>query len=493
MHRSSFVFESSRPLFFLAALIALGPLSACKGGGGPDDGNDSGDSSDTGGGEVITSGDIQVDGADALTTDPESTDVQFCTVADQIYVAWIDNRSGTDNVWLNRSTDAGETWLDEPVNASQSDGEVTNPSLACYAGSAWLAWEDSRGSEFGNESVWTSRSTDGGATWGTPISIGLTTDFEHDANDPMIAARGSNVVVAWAANPGGGFDIYTTASHDGGETFGDPVAVESDNAGASYSARPQVVFMASDGVRVLWEDRRTGIMTIRGTRSSNAGDSYGSDNTVSDGTTDAFHVRLATASNQTYATWHQGAAGERLDVHAAWAADESSNFADSMRISAGDAGVDDDVRPRVTMNNGYGHVAWYTESLGGYHVSHASLLDGAVSVAAKTIDHAADTARADRPSIAQSGSAIAIGWEDDRDAIDDGNHDLYISTSLDHGESWDGDYRVSSMSRGLTAQTDLHLAANDTLFFAAWSDARAGNSNIYFTTFPVPETTGGAR
>lgn len=478
----------------IPALIALATLAGCKG----DAANDTGasDTSDTSGidSAIDTNDipnvrvDIRIDGGDTLSPDPESASVRLCSSGDSITVAWIDNRSGTADVWINASQDAGVTWFTMPVNASATTGDAKNPSMACSGGNVHVVWEDTQGSQFDNDGVWSATSTNGGATWSAAAELTVDSDFEHESNDPVVAVQGSNVAVTWAANPGGGYDTYVVASHDSGASFGDPVRVESDSAGASYSAHPQLAFVGGSDLRVVWEDRRTGTMTIRTARSTNGGDSFGTDRTVSDGVTDAFNVRIAADSGEAYASWHQGQAGERLDVYAAHSPDSTTNFSDAVRISADDAGARDDLRPRVVVSQGFGHVAWYTETGGGYHIRYAKLDDGAAVGTPMAIDVAGDTNLADRPTIAEGANMLIIGWEDNRHSNSDSLADLFVTTSTDIGASWSENARLSSSLGGVTTQTDLSLSGNAELVFAAWSDAREGTSDVYFNTI-----TGGAR
>ncbi|TNE86863.1 MAG: exo-alpha-sialidase [Deltaproteobacteria bacterium] len=464
-------------------------LCACNGGNG---GNDD----DTGGNPSAT-GDVRLDGGDALGSDPDSYDLQFCASGDTLAVAWVDDRSGTLDVWVNASSDGGATWLAEPVSPSNSSGDAHDPSLACNGTDVYLAWEDTRGSELGDDGVWFARSSNSGASWGQPVALTADADTEHDANSPHIAADGPNVLLAWAANPGGGYDIYAAASQDGGVSFGSPTRVESDTAGASYSARPKAAIVDAASY-VLWEDRRTGIMTIRAAKSTDDGVSFGADVAVSnDASGDALNVDVATDGDATWLTWHQGPIGDRLDVFASWAVTSDSSFSTPMRISGGDVGERDDLRPRVAADGGAVQFAWYSESGGGYHVFVRGTADGATFSEPFRVDNAEDAARSERPAIGAGGGAFVVGWEDDRDSSGGDTRELYMASTKNDGEYWEDESRIGRVARGIAVASDLQIATDGTYAYAAWIDNRLGTADVYFTANDVPEAptpdTGGAR
>lgn len=464
-------------------------LCACAGGTGSDTGE--------GGGTATVNGDLRLDGGASLSVDPDSTDLQLCASGDNLAVAWVDDRSGTFDVWVNASSDGGETWLDAPISPSSSPGDAHDPSLACSGSDFYLVWEDTRESETQSDGVWFARSSNGGVTWGLPVGLTADSVTTHDANTPHIAVWETGVLLTWAANPGGGYDIYAVASVDGGVSFGAPTRVESDIAGASYSARPKAVLTSSQAM-VLYEDRRTGVMTIRGASSNDGGLSFQSDVAISDDADgDALNVDVATEGDVVWLTWHQGPIGERLDAYAARGEGSGGNFSAPVRVSGGNVGERDDLRPRVAVNEGLATVAWYSEIGGGYHVFVRSSADGVTFTDPYRVDNAEDAARSERPSIAGGGGAIVVGWVDDRNSRGSDRRDLYYVTTRDDGTHWAPEERVSRVARGVTIASDLQIGTTGAKAYSAWIDDRLGTPDVFFAVIDVPEPpspdTGGAR
>jgi hypothetical protein len=93
------------------------------------------------------------------------------------------------NVRVQRSTDEGETWAD-PIQVSRLRTiSITDPEsgedvrtgdiLPDYAvdpdnGDLYAVWQDARFSDFENDSIALSKSTDGGRTWSDPIKVNAT-------------------------------------------------------------------------------------------------------------------------------------------------------------------------------------------------------------------------------------------------------------------------------------------------------------------------------
>jgi len=101
----------------------------------------------------------------------------------QIYVSW----SRSEKIYFNKSTDGGETWMEsEKEIAIQKNGWTINipgiyrcnglPITACdisnspYRGQVYVNWADQRNGEEDTD-IWLKKSADGGDTWSEPIKV----------------------------------------------------------------------------------------------------------------------------------------------------------------------------------------------------------------------------------------------------------------------------------------------------------------------------------
>jgi hypothetical protein len=90
----------------------------------------------------------------------------------------------------------------------------------------------------GLQSIYASRSTNGGATWTSPVTV---SKAGEEATAPMIESRGrGDVRIAWMETSGGGnVDAWNTwyrRSTDGGATWSTPVRISDATSGAVYKS-----------------------------------------------------------------------------------------------------------------------------------------------------------------------------------------------------------------------------------------------------------------
>lgn len=148
------------------------------------------------------------------------------------------------------------------------------------------AYQDNRFSTGGARALVRARSVDGGLTWREARVPGLTTasggPFER-ASDPWVAFGSNNDVYVSAiafneTSPDNG--VFVNVSHDGGRTFGDPVAVHTNAASfddketVAVDNYPESPFRGN--VYVGWDialDNNQTIMNIA--RSRDGGETYG--------------------------------------------------------------------------------------------------------------------------------------------------------------------------------------------------------------------------
>lgn len=162
---------------------------------------------------------------------------------ESVWVTWRDNRAGPYQVYLRRSVDGGETWLDEQVMARPNTGDPT--VCAGDNGVVWLAYH-------GRGEIAVVRSTDGGATFGAPVVVGSGwfPRLSCDAEGAM--------VLGWEQSEGmdAKADIAKQAAYATGSASGEvgEAAVLSETAGTCAS-----VTMRGDGFAdAVWVDKAVG-------------------------------------------------------------------------------------------------------------------------------------------------------------------------------------------------------------------------------------------
>ena len=179
-----------------------------------------------------------------------------------VYVAWVDDRSGTSfDIRLNRSRDGGGTWLVADsllIDADPLPHDSIEPRMvAPSGGTALVAWIDYR---FGFPDILVSRTVDAGGSFSAPVRVDTGTAPGTSASlDIAFGANGPLIVAAWADDRNGLLDVYANFSLDGGATW-QPADYRLDSTavpGSSDSERPSV-YVAPGAAHVLWVDHRGG-------------------------------------------------------------------------------------------------------------------------------------------------------------------------------------------------------------------------------------------
>ncbi len=185
-------------------------------------------------------------------------------VGDRVYVAWEDLRdSSLDNpsIYFDTSTDGGETWLPEDRELDDEDDEKTAslaPRMVVAGSSVWVTWYDSRDGAY---DIYVNASTDAGETWlGRPTRVDTDEAGEAWSGSPAIATDGAGlVVIAWEDLREGQSDIRVNTSRDYGLSFGqEDVRLDTDKPDGVDSFRPRVA--ADDGrAYVTWHAFADGV------------------------------------------------------------------------------------------------------------------------------------------------------------------------------------------------------------------------------------------
>ena len=161
---------------------------------------------------------------------------------------WVTAWATPAGLSAQRSTDGGAHWSPPIVVDDTLQGFA--PDLACDRHGVCVAVWKAVNFEDGEHDVYSTRSADDGATWGTSIVLSRAGVLEGFNSGPRIATDGAGTwVVVWDAidpAPAGGFEgrfrVEAVTSRDGAATWGAPVPVAASDGGDRYAPR-----VASDG------------------------------------------------------------------------------------------------------------------------------------------------------------------------------------------------------------------------------------------------------
>jgi len=457
------------------------------------------------------------------SNDPDSYGTKMCVSPDgkDIYVLWLDSRDdrkdGTVDIWMNRSKDLGQTWLDTPVrvdkgnpDAANPNSNIWNPDLFCNEIGVFVVWEDDRDGVLQNHQIYFNASTDDGETF-MPQDQLLEDDKDGNSMslEPKIAGYGQNLFVTWYDNLNGAYDILVGSSSDGGKTWRPPIPAESDQPpGSAYSARPKIaVSNSGEDVWVVWEDSRDGAADIYFARSDNGGTTFKPDQRLDGGddkgSHDSFEPQICSDGvGNLYTVWHDSRNSDvNRDIYFNYSSNLGADWTSDATFLETDAkGFGNSLFPVCVESGSTAYIAWYDQLAAGegYDIYERQITSGNPQGDPVRLDVGDDGGQPEgyanstdpRIAIADDGT-VAVAWSDyrnDTSSTGAGGYDDLYYNYMDKGASFQttsGDLRVDSMYDGRSFKKDLNFALLGGSFFSAWTDGRGGTSDIYFATYAI--------
>jgi len=177
-----------------------------------------------------------------------------------LFLGFHDNRTGDANTYLLRSSDDGSTFTG-PVRIDDTGSAMTAqglPSIAVDgAGRVFAAWQDRRN---GDEDIYASVSSDRGLTFARSVRVDGARSGTSQVNPQIAVGQEGFAYLGWQDDRTGSWDIWATASFDGGRTFSTAAKADdgSDTAtNPTWQTFPAVAVLRAGAPLVTWQDDRT--------------------------------------------------------------------------------------------------------------------------------------------------------------------------------------------------------------------------------------------
>jgi len=225
-----------------------------------------------------------------------------------VYVAWLDGRQGKSAAFMTRSDDGGKTWA---PNRRISAGEACpccRTSIATSGdGKVDIAWRTVTPGDV--RDVVVASSADRGATWSEPVRVHadnwVFAGCPH-AGPAMQADENGNLSIAWWTGKEGSAGVYYAKSSDGGKSWGAPLSL--GTAEFSKPSHVQLSHAPNGKIIVAWDDGTLKTPQVLVRISSDNGASFGAPVTLSaPGRAASFPV-LAVVGNQVTVAWSEQSA-----------------------------------------------------------------------------------------------------------------------------------------------------------------------------------------
>ena len=392
--------------------------------------------------------------------------------AGNIYAVWEDDTANNSNILFSRSTDGGATFS-APRNLSNSSGWSFGPRILVDShGGIDVVWVDPTP---GNQDIFFSHSTDGGATFSMPQNL---SNDAADSGSPQIAAdTNGNISVVWESDDIK-YGVLYSHSTDGGATFSTPVNLTTNPTG---SFGPQIAVGADGSINVAWEDDFNFQSDICFSRSTDKGATFSTPKNLSSNAGNSFAAQVAVdPSGNINVVWMDDTPGHYV-IFLSRSADQGASFssAKSLSNSSGNSSS-----PQIGVDaNGGTYVAWQGNipPATNNHIFFSRSSDGVNFSAPANL--LSDTGNSLNPWIVvDAAGGINLGWTDSTP----GKPNIFFARSVDSGAT----FATQNLSSDSGSSSDSQLAADKNgNLNVAWSDDTPGVNQVLFSRYSSPQAT----
>ncbi len=152
-----------------------------------------------------------------------------------VYLAWTEGHYKEEEIYFQRSADAGATW--EAAQRLTDNADFSErPRLALSGKSVYLVWHDYSATGFAE--IFFRKSADGGRTWKAARRLTFSVDEwggHESAWVPDIAVRGTSLYVTYSSTLNGYWrdEVYFLHSPNGGTSWKTPVRLTANETDSS--------------------------------------------------------------------------------------------------------------------------------------------------------------------------------------------------------------------------------------------------------------------
>jgi hypothetical protein len=411
-----------------------------------------------------------------------------------VYVAWVDARNGTSDIYFRSSKDHGATWSASDVRINHNPPGTTwaaQCELWVQNGTVYVIWSDGR---LGYGGICLNYSTDGGDTWlASDIRIDRNPGPSGGAEYPLICGSGNTLYVAWFDYRNGVLpDIYFSRSVDDGATWLVSDIRLNHNPAATAEARYQSLCCSGSRVYCAWEDDRNTKRDIFFQYSVDGGVTWQATDkrldTDAPGNGESGGVRLASGVNSVYAVWYDTRDGNgdirfnrSTDGGATWQVSDT-------RLDSDGAGANASFMPDLACVDSNVYVVWSDRRNVSAASNHEDIYaavshDAGATWPAGNIrlnTDAAGAGSAEAPRVRCSGGFVFVAWMDERNGA---WPDIYLTASADSGDTWlASDLRVNTSPAAGAQAVYPNLWCSGSSVYVVWTDDRNSNfGDIYFS------------
>ena len=341
------------------------------------------------------------------------------------YVVWQDDNFGEGisydrknyDILFAKSVDGGRSFKNI-TNLSDTISISERPTITAYDNNVYVIWIE----DILNETnILFRKSTDGGNTFDQTIHLGSSGHAKVPVLPKGIAAFGDNVYVVWRhlTEDGETGSILLRSSKDAGNTFGEAIQISGN---AAFTSSPKVA-TSNNNVYVVWDamydeekpGKSEGIFLAK---SSDNGLTFGNETKIN-GPKEIGKAQLVAYLNEVYIAWGSSVYENQQidDVYLTYSLNGGNTFEDTILLNNDfyhSANVD------LAKTEGRIEAVWQDLVNGNGEIFHKRSLDAKPSFIEPATNLSDNQGFSECPSIAFSGNATYIVWEDNTS----GNHEI---------------------------------------------------------------------
>lgn len=177
---------------------------------------------------------------------------------------------------------------------------------------------------------------------------------------------------------------------------------------------------------------------------------------------------VAASGDNVYVVWYDGRDGN-YEIYYKRSTDGGLDWGPDIRLSNGSG---DSYAASIAVWNDNVHVVWHDTRDGNREIYYKQSLDNGETWS-DDIRLTTDLAYSWRPSIAVEGECVHVVWQDERS----GNSDIYYKVSTDNGNTWSDDERLTYTS---TVSQYATVAVSGSNIHVAWTDNLPSHGTIWY-------------
>jgi Collagen triple helix repeat (20 copies) len=395
------------------------------------------------------------------------TCLDLTTTTNDVYVVWREISDDNSDIFFAASYDNGRTFS-TPLNISNNDGIAFDPQISSSGNNVYVVWVEDID---GNNDIFFAASYDNGRTFSEPEN--LSESLSGASLDPQISSSGNNVYVVWEEEGAlGNFEVFFAASNDNGQTFTTPP----DNLSESPlvpSSDPQI---SSEGnnVYVVWVEVITPDNTdIFFALSTNGGLTFSSE-LISNTDELSGQAQITSEGNNVYVVWREIVVLPGIsmvgEIFVAVSNDNGENFELHDDISTI---VDENPQnPQISTEGNNVYVLWEYRGIDDifFAVSHNN--GQSFSDPEDNISESPDPSR--DPQISSEGNNVYVVWQEILS-----NLDVFFTASTNNGDTFSTPPDNLSNNTGGSINPQISSAGNN-VYVVWQDDVAPGNIDIFF-------------